>query len=141
MNSLVLLIARILLSFIFIMSGVQKFGDIAGTAGYITSVGLPAGTVLAWLAAIFETLGGIAILVGFMTRPLAWLFAIFCAFLAFMFHSGAIAIPDFPEAANAMLTMFNQGMMAKNLTIAGGFLALAAAGAGAYSVDARRGAA
>jgi putative oxidoreductase len=58
-----------------------------------------------------------------------------------MFHSSAITIPDFPEAANAMLTMFNQGMMAKNLTIAGGFLALAVAGAGAYSIDGRRGAA
>lgn len=126
MNSLVLLVARILLSFMFIMSGIQKFGDIAGTAGYITSVGLPAGTVLAWLAALFETLGGIAILVGFMTRPIAGLFAIFCAFLGIWFHY----VPD---------QMMEMIMFSKDLTIAGGFLALAVAGAGSFSVDGVRG--
>lgn len=139
-NSIPLLIGRILLAAIFIMSGLQKFGDIAGTAGYISSVGLPAGTALAWLAAIFETVAGIAILVGFFTTYAAWLLAAFCVFSGFMFHSGAIAIPDFPEGANAMLSMFNQIMLMKNLAMAGGFLALAIAGPGAYSVDSRRGA-
>jgi putative oxidoreductase len=126
MNSLVLLVARILLSFMFIMAGIQKFGDIAGTAGYITSVNLPAPEILAWLSAIFETVGGIAILVGFMTRPLAWLFAIFCAFLGIWFHY----VP-----ADMMQMM----IFSKDLTIAGGFLALAVAGAGSFSVDGVRG--
>ncbi len=128
MNNIVLLVARILLAFMFIMAGISKFGDIAGTAGYITSVNLPAGTVLAWLGAIFETVGGIAILVGFMTRPVSWLFAIFCAFLGIWFHY----VPD---------DMMKMMIFSKDLTIAGGFLALSVAGAGAYSVDARRGAA
>lgn len=139
-NSIPLLLARILLAAIFIMSGLQKFGDIAGTAGYIASVGLPAGTALAWLAAIFETLAGFAILIGFFTTPAAWLLAAFCVFAGVMFHSGPIAIPDFPDGANAMLSMFNQIMLMKNLAIAGGFLALAISGPGAYSLDARRGA-
>ncbi len=128
MNSTVLLVARILLSFMFIMAGIQKFGDIAGTAGYITSVGLPAPTILAWLSAIFETVGGIAILVGFMTRPLAAIFAVFCAFLGIWFHY----VPD---------NMGEMIMFSKDLTIAGGFLALAVAGAGSISVDGARGAA
>ena len=127
MNSANLLLARILLSFMFIMAGLQKFGDIAGTAGYISSVGLPGGTALAWLSAIFETLAGIAILVGFQTRITAYLLAAFCAFLAFMFHY-------------APADMMQMMILSKDLTIAGGFLALAVAGAGAYSVDARRGA-
>lgn len=38
-----------------------------------------------------------------------------------------------------MLTMFNQIMMFKNIGLAGGFLVLAGAGAGALSVDGRRG--
>lgn len=126
MNNVVLLVARILLSFMFIMAGLQKFGDIAGTAGYIGSVGLPAGTALAWLAAIFEALAGIAILVGFQTRGAAWALAVFCVFTAVVFHY----VP-----ADMMQMM----IFMKNLTIAGGFLALAVAGAGAYSVDARRG--
>lgn len=138
-NNIALLVSRILLAAIFIPAGVMKFGDIGGTAGYISSVGLPAGTLLAWLAAIFETVAGIAILIGFQTKLAAVLLALFCAFTGLYFHSGAIAMPDFPEAANGMLTMMNQGMMYKNLGLAGGFLALFAAGAGAWSVDARRG--
>lgn len=138
-NNILLLAARVLLAFMFIMAGLQKFGSIDGTAGYIASVNLPAPTLLAWLSAIFETLAGIAILVGFQTKIAAALLALFCAFTAFWFHSGAIAIPDFPEAANGMLSMMNQLIFAKNLTIAGGFLALIAAGPGSLSVDARLG--
>lgn len=137
-NDVVLLIGRILLSAIFIMSGLFKFVDIAGTAGYIASVGLPAATVLAWLAAIFEVVVGLAILVGFQTTIAAWLLVAFCVFTAFMFHSGPINNPDFSEGANALLSMFNQIMLMKNLALAGGFLALAVAGPGALSVDAKR---
>lgn len=126
MNNAVLLVARLLLSFMFIMAGLQKFGDIGGTAGYIASVGLPASTALAWLSAIFEVLVPIAIIVGYQTRYAAYLMALFCAFLAVVFHYQ----PD---------DMMQMMSFSKNLTIAGGFLALAVAGAGAYSVDARRG--
>ena len=124
--SVTLLVARVLLSGMFIMAGLQKFGGIEGTAGYISSVGLPASTLLAWLAAIFETLAGLAILVGFQTRASALLLALFCIFTALVFHA------NFADQMQMLLFI-------KNVTIAGGFLALAAHGAGAYSVDARRG--
>lgn len=125
-NSAILLVARILLSGMFIMSGIQKFTDIAGTAGYIGSVGLPAAGALAWLAAIFETLAGIAILVGFQTRIASYLMAAFCVVLAALFHS------NFADMTQMIMFM-------KNLTIAGGFLALSVAGAGSLSLDGRRG--
>lgn len=125
MNNLLLLAARILLAIIFVLSGVFKLGDIAGTAGYIGSVGLPAATALAWLAAIFETLAGLAILAGFQTRNAAYLLAAFCVFTGFAFH--------FQPADQMQFVSF-----LKNLAIAGGFLALSVAGPGAWSVDARR---
>jgi putative oxidoreductase len=125
-NNLVLLIARILLSFMFIMAGAQKFTDIAGTAGYIGSVGLPAGTLLAVLAGALEVLAGLAVLVGFQTRIASWLLAAFCVVAGVMFHY-------VPGNMTEMITMM------KDLTIAGGFLALSVAGAGGWSVDARRG--
>jgi len=125
-NSAILLVARILLSVMFIMSGLQKFTDIAGTAGYIGSVGLPAAGALAWLAAIFETLAGIAILVGFQTRIASYLMAAFCVVLGALFHS------NFADMTQMIMFM-------KNLTIAGGFLALSVAGAGSLSLDGRRG--
>jgi putative oxidoreductase len=137
-NNLLLLAGRVLLSAMFIMSGYSKVVDPAGTAGMIAGAGFPAATALAYLAGIFELVAGLAVIVGFQTRIAAILLAAFTVFTGLVFHSGAIAVPDFPEAANNLLTMFNGLMMMKNLTIAGGFLALAAAGAGAYSLDARR---
>ena len=126
MSNALLLIGRILLSVVFIMAGLSKFGSIEGTAGYISSVGLPAGIALAWLAAIFETLAGIAILIGFQTRIAAWLLAAFCVFTAVVFH--------YAPADQMQMTMFM-----KNITIAGAFLILSVAGPGTLSVDARRG--
>ncbi|MFN3546599.1 MAG: DoxX family protein [Mesorhizobium sp.] len=125
-NSVILLIGRILLSVMFIMSGLQKFGGIEGTAGYIGSVGLPAPVALAWLAAIFETVAGIAILVGFQTKIAALLLAAFCVFAGYVFHFQ-------PEDQMQMISFM------KNLTIAGGFLALYVSGPGSLSVDARTG--
>ena len=125
-NSVILLIGRILLSVMFIMSGLQKFGGIEGTAGYIGSVGLPAATALAWLAAIFETVAGIAILVGFQTKIAALLLAAFCVFAGYVFHFQ-------PEDQMQMISFM------KNLTLAGGFLALFVSGPGSLSVDARTG--
>ena len=127
-NSIILLAARVLLAFIFIMSGWGKFFAIEGTAGYISSVGLPAATLLAWGAAIFELVAGLFVLVGFRTREAAWGLAAFSLFAGFMFH--------FQPADQMQMISFM-----KNVAIAGGFLSLAVAGAGALSVDARTGAA
>ncbi|MCU0832521.1 MAG: DoxX family protein [Rhizobiaceae bacterium] len=137
-NALSLLLGRALLAAVFIPAGLQKLmGGIDGTAGMIAGAGLPAATALAWAAAIFEIVAGLAVLVGFQTRIASVLLAAFCLFTAFMFHNGPITMPDFPDAANGMLTLFNQIMMFKNIGLAGGFLVLAGAGAGAWSLDAR----
>ena len=125
-NNAALLLARILISIIFISSGLQKFTDIGGTAGYISSVGLPAPALLAWVSAIVEVVAGIGVLIGFMTRYAAWLLALFCLVAAVFFHR------DFADL-NQMIHFM------KNLAIAGGFLALSVAGPGKLSVD-RRGA-
>ena len=138
-QSLVVLLGRILLSVTFIMAGFPKLIDPSGTAGMIAGAGLPAATALAYLAGLFELVAGLFILVGFQTKITAYLLAAFCVFTGLVFHSGPINVPDFPEGANGLLTMFNGLMMMKNITIAGGFLVLAAFGPGALSVDARLG--
>lgn len=137
-QNLIVLAGRILLSLMFITAGYPKLIDPAGTAGMIAGAGLPAATALAYLAGLFELIAGLFVLVGFKTRISAGLLALFCVFTALIFHSGAINVPDFPEGANGLLTMFNGLMMWKNITIAGGFLVLAAFGPGAWSLDARR---
>ena len=140
MQHILVLAGRILLALMFITAGYPKLLDPSGTAGMISGAGLPAATLLAYLAGLFELVAGLFILVGFQTRIAAVLLAAFSVFTALVFHSGSINVPDFPEGANGLLTVFNGLMMWKNITIAGGFLVLAAFGPGSISVDARRGA-
>lgn len=121
----VTLVSRILLSILFIVAGYGKLTALGGTAGYFGSIGLPVPMVTAVLVTAVELLGGIAILVGLFTRPVAYLLAVFTVATAFIGHG------DFSVAGNDIHFM-------KNLAIAGGFLALAVLGAGALSIDARR---
>lgn len=124
--NLQLLAARVLMSIIFLMSGFGKLGSVEGTAGYIASMGVPAPGLTVWLVIALEILGGIAILVGFFTRYAAWALAAFCVASGYLGHYQ-------PDDQMQMISFM------KNLGLAGGFLALASAGAGAFSVDARRG--
>ncbi len=139
-NNVVLLIARILLSFIFIYSGFGKLADPSGTAGMITGAGLPAATALAYIAGLFEFVTGIAVLIGFQTKIVGWALALFCMFTGAVFHSGTVAVPGWPDAALGWINALNGIMLMKNFTLAGAYILLATVGAGAYSVDARRGA-
>ncbi|GAB5463805.1 DoxX family protein [Hoeflea alexandrii] len=124
-NSLQLLIGRVLLSIIFILLGFGKLGAVEGTAGYMASMGIPLPGLTVWLVIALEILGGIAILLGFFTRYAAWALAAFCVASGYLGH--------FQPEDQMQMTSFM-----KNLAMAGGFLALAAAGAGSFSVDARR---
>ncbi len=122
LNPLFLLIGRVLLSLIFIMSGYAKITGYAGTQHYMESAGLPG--VLLPLVILVELGGGLAILVGWMTRWAALALAGFTLLAALLFHA------NFGDQ-NQMVHFV------KNLAIAGGFLALAAAGAGPLSIDRR----
>ncbi|WP_165215186.1 DoxX family protein [Affinirhizobium pseudoryzae] len=139
-NNAVLLVARILLSFIFILSGFGKLTDPSATAGMITGAGLPAATALAYLAGLFELVTGLAVLVGFQTKIVGWALALFCIFTGAVFHSGTVVVPGWPDAALGWINALNSIMMMKNFTLAGAYILLATVGAGAYSLDARRGA-
>ncbi len=140
-QNVLVLIARILLSFIFIYSGFGKLTDPSGTAGMITGAGLPAATLLAYVAGLFELVTGLAILVGFQTKVAALALAVFCVFTGLVFHSGTVAVPGWPDPALGWINALNGIMLMKNITLAGAYLLLVAFGAGAYSVDAKRGAA
>lgn len=62
-------------------------GGIAGTAGFLDSVGYPAATLMAVLIGVVEFFGGLMIAFGFMTRFAAVAVAVFMAF-AVLFHLG-----------------------------------------------------
>lgn len=112
---------RVLIAAIFVVAGYSKIGGYAGTQGYMEAMGVP-GALLP-LVILLELGGGIAIVLGLLTRPVAVALAGFCLLSGWLFHNPADA---------AQQTMF-----LKNLALAGGFLAIAAHGAGAWSLDAR----
>lgn len=119
MSNVIILIARILLSFMFIFAGFGKLTDPASTAGMIAGAGLPASTALTYLAGLFELATGLAVLIGFQVRIVGWLLAVFCVFTGFVFHFSPINVPDFPAAANAWLSGLNFVNFMKNITLAG----------------------
>lgn len=114
------LVARLLMPVLFITAGWGKITGYAGTQQYMEAMGVP-GALLP-LTILLEFGGGLAILLGLLTRTTAIITAIFALLTAFMFHS------NFAEGMNSLMFM-------KNLTIAGGYLLLALMGPGAISID------
>lgn len=119
------LIGRILLSAIFILSGMSKLAAPAMMIGYIGSVGLPFPQLALALAVIVEIGGGLALIAGYRTRTVAAVLALFSVVTALAFHS---ALAD----QNQFIHFF------KNIAMAGGLLQVVAFGAGRFSLDARR---
>jgi putative oxidoreductase len=128
-NSLALA-SRLLFVALFLPAGIGKLTGFAGTVGYISSVGLPLATLGAVLALAVEILGSVALLAGFGTRLAALILAVFTLVASFFFHA-YWAVP----AEQAFVT---QLLFFKNIAVVGGLLALAANGAGAWSLDARK---
>jgi putative oxidoreductase len=125
-QNLALLAGRIMLSAIFIQAGYGKLMGFSsgGPQKYMEAMGVPG--MLLPLVIITELGFGLMVLVGFKTRIAAFLLAGFTAVAAVLFH----------------LKTGDQGQMIhfmKNIAISGGFLALMVAGAGAYSMDGKRG--
>lgn len=125
------LIGRILLALIFVTSGFSKITGFEGTVGYIASKGLPMASIAAVIAIVIELGGGLAVVFGFLTRWAALGLAVFSVVAAFIFHA-YWGVP----AEQVMMQQIN---FWKNISIAGGFLVLAAFGPGAISIDAKRG--
>lgn len=130
LNNAFALLARVLMAALFLPAGVAKVTGFAGTVGYVASVGLPLPTVGAALALVVEIVGSLALLAGFGTRIAAVVLAVFTLAASFFFHA-YWAVP-------AEQVFVTQLLFFKNIAVVGGLLALAAHGAGAWSLDARR---
>ena len=125
-STLVPLVGRGMISAIFLLSGLSKIAAPAMTIGYIQSVGLPMPSVAFGLSVFVELAGGLALLLGYRTRVVAAVLALFSLVTAAVFHN---ALGD----QNQFIHFF------KNIAMAGGLLHVVAFGGGRISLDARRG--
>ena len=113
------LLMRVMISVIFILSGLGKIFQYSSNAGYMESMGVS--SALLPFAILVEFGGGFLVLIGFQTRLAAFLLFGFSLVAAVLFHSGS--------------DMNSQIMFMKNISMAGGLLALVIFGAGGLSVD------
>jgi putative oxidoreductase len=118
----VALLGRVLLSAIFLLSGYGKAMAPAGTMAAFRHLGVPLPGLVYAVALLVEIGGGLLILIGYRARPAGVMMAAWCMMTALIAHRH---FQQHEQAANFM----------KNACMAGGFLQVAAFGAGRFSVD------
>jgi putative oxidoreductase len=121
------LLGRILLSLIFILSGLGKIGDWSGTAGSMAAKGMVAVPFFLTMAILFELGGGLTVLLGFKARLGAWALVFYLIPVSLIFHN----FWAFTGAEQRMQAI----NFLKNLAIMGGLLLVALRGAGKLCID------
>jgi len=118
---------RILLSQIFLISGVMKFMNWAMFVGMMNAKGMPAPEFLLALAALTEIGGGLGVLLGCQARLSALALALFLVPATLVFH-------NFWAYEGEMMQNQMQHFL-KNLAIMGGLYTIVAVGSGPFSID------
>jgi uncharacterized membrane protein YphA (DoxX/SURF4 family) len=85
-QSIAILVGRLIFAAVFLMAAGFKFAAMNDTAGYIAMAGFPFPLLLAWLAALFESVLVICLLTGAFFSEAALLAAAYVLFLAIAFH-------------------------------------------------------
>ena len=124
------LLGRLLMVALFLPAGLAKMAGFEGTLGYFASLGIPAPTFALAATIVIEVVGSIALLLGYQTRLVASIMALFTLIAAVTGHAYWAAPVD--QAFIAQLLFF------KNIAVMGGLLILASAGAGSFSIDGRQ---
>ena len=124
MTNILDLVARVFISLIFLLSGINKIGNYEGTVGWMEALGVPG--IFLIPAIILEIVAPILIMVGYKVKISAALLSVFCVATAIIFHS------DFSDQMQFISFM-------KNIGLAGGFLFIVINGAKDFSLDKKLG--
>ena len=120
MTNILDLVARILISALFLLNGIFKISNYDGTVGWMEGFGVPG--ILIIPAIILEIVGPILIILGYKAKIAAGFLSLFCILTAIIFHN------DFSD--QMQFTSF-----LKNIALAGGFLFIVVNGTRDWSVD------
>lgn len=124
---------RVLLAGIFFMSAVgNKIPNFSAVAGYMAGEGVPAPQVLLAGAIAFLIVGSASIALGYKARVGAALLLVFLMAATYFFHD-FWTFDDPAERQNQTIQFM------KNASLMGAMLLIMANGAGAWSLDNRRG--
>ncbi len=126
---LVVPLGRVLFATIFLTAGLGHFS--AGTIAYAASQGLPAAGILVPLSGVIALIGGLSVVLGYRVRVGAWLLVLFLVPVTLKMHA-------FWAVQDPTMAQMQQVMFMKNVSMLGAALLLARAGAGPFSLDARR---
>lgn len=130
-RDILLLVARILMALLFVIFGWQKLTNYGGAVAYFVQTDVPMPALSAVIAIIAELGAGIAVVLGFFTRPVAALLALYTLATALLGH---------PYWNLAGMARFEAEInFFKNISIISGLLLLYLTGAGKYSVDDKMG--
>lgn len=124
-----MLAGRVLVSLIFLSSGVGKIGAWDETVAMMTAEGMVAVPAFLVLAIVCELGGSLSVLTGTLTRLGALVLLVFLIPATLVFHD--FWVYEGAARADQMIHF------SKNVTIMGGLLLLIGAGPGRYSVDSR----
>jgi putative oxidoreductase len=117
-------VGRFLIAALFLISGLGKIAAPAMMQGVIASAGLPFPLLALLVAIAVEVGGGILLILGYQSRIVASVMAVYTVAAALAFHH------NFADP-NAMAHFL------KNISITGGLLQITAFGAGSFSIDSR----
>ena len=120
MTNILDLVARILISALFLLNGVFKISNYDGTVCWMEGFGIPG--ILIIPAIILEIVGPILIILGYKAKIAAGLLSLFCIATAVIFHN------DFSD-------QMQLGSFLKNIALAGGFLFILIIGTKDFSLD------
>jgi len=123
---------RVLLGVYFLLPGLSKITGWEGTVAYMAEHGMVFIPFFFLLTILLQVGGGVALALGYATRPLAFVLAGLTLVISIVMH-------DFWNLpAGELQTAHEMQNFIKNLAIMAGLLGLAGLGGGPWSLDARR---
>jgi len=120
------LVGRILITLLFLKSGVEKIAGFSAVAGFMASKGMPAAEILLIGAVVFEIAGALMVLLGWHARWGALMLAAFLVPATLIFHNfWAVDAAQYTNQVNHFM---------KNLSILGALVFIMGAGSGPFSL-------